>query len=204
MVAITMLIEETEIISTTVIPLGISNLALGLITALIFGCILFVVTYGRQCCDNIKWIIEVYKMNYGKKPEETTIKGKVKTEVPIEAIDKEEIAEIKEEISELSQQIKGILAEIKQIRNTEIENALEGIETAPTEYAMKFEIKRIEYDNAMKILQVTLANMPEAAIAYKKKVNDWIDAAEKKFRKYGPENFIKKVQEIKARRGQAG
>jgi hypothetical protein len=195
----TMLIEEVENLSVTAIYLGISDLALGIIVALIFGCVIFVVKCGKQCRDNVKWIIEICKMNFSKGTKE-----KSKTETSVEESDEEKTAEIKEEISELSQQIKGILAEIKQIRKTEVENALEaGIETAVTEYAMKFELKRIEYDNAMKILQVTLANMPEEAIAYKKKVNDWITAAENKLRRYGPENFIKKVQEIKARRGQA-
>jgi hypothetical protein len=101
----------------------------------------------------------------------------------------------------LSHQIKGILAEIKQIRKTEALNAIEDdIQRASTEYAMKFELKRIEYDNAMKILQVVLSNMPEEAIAYKKKVNDWIAKAQKKFRKYDPEHFSKKVESLKTRR----
>ena len=201
MVAITMFIEETEVISATAIPLGISDLTLGIIAALIFGIVILVVKCGRQFCDNVKWIIEICKMNYGKKTEEKEIKEKVKTEQPVEEIDKEEIAEIQEEISELSQQIKGILAEIKQIRKTEALNAIEDdIQRASTEYAMKFELKRIEYDKAMKILQVVLSNMPEEAIAYRKKVSDWITQAEKKFRKYGPEHFNKKVEALKTRR----
>ncbi len=201
MIAITTHVLESGILSTTIMPLGISDLTLGIIVALIFGSILFVVKCGRQCRDNVKWIIEICKMNYGKKTEEKETEEKVKTEHPVEELDKEEIAEIKEEISELSQQIKAILAEIKQIRNTEALNALEDdIQRASTEYAMKFELKRIEYDKAMKILQVELSNMPEEAIAYKKKVNDWIAKAEKKFIRYNPEYFINKVEALKARR----
>ena len=66
MVAISMPFQEAGIISATAMPLGISDLALGIIVALIFGCILFVVKYGKQCCDNIKWIIDIYKMKKGK------------------------------------------------------------------------------------------------------------------------------------------
>ena len=201
MIAITTHVLESGILSTTIMPLGISDLTLGIIVALIFGSVLFVVKCGRQCRDNVKWIIEICKMNYGKKTEEKETEEKVKTEHPVEELDKEEIAEIKEEISELSQQIKAILAEIKQIRNTKALNALEDdIQRASTEYAMKFELKRIEYNKAMKILQVELSNMPEEAIAYKKKVNDWIAKAEKKFIRYSPEYFINKVEALKAGR----
>ncbi len=78
--------------------------------------------------------------------------------------------------------------------------ALEGdIRTASTEYAMKFELKRPEYDKAMRILQVELANMPEEAVAYHQKVNNWIAKAQEKFNEYSPENFIRKVEAAKAR-----
>ena len=66
MVAISMTFQEASIISATAIPLGISDLALGIIVALIFGCILFIVKYGKQCRDNVIWIIDIYKMNMGK------------------------------------------------------------------------------------------------------------------------------------------
>jgi len=206
MAAISIFVREAGILSATAIPLGISDLTIGIIVALVFGSVLFVVKCGRQCCDNVKWIIEICKMNYCKKTEELEIKGKEtkekkKTETSVEEIDKEQIAEIKEEISELSQQVKGILAEIKQIRKTEALNAIEDdIQRASTEYAMKFELKRIEYDQAMKILQVELSNMPDQAIAYKMKVNDWISKAHKKFRKYSPEHFHKKVESLRAKR----
>ena len=59
MVVISMPFQEAGIISATAIPLGISDLALGIIVALIFGCILFIVKCGKQCCDNIKWIIVI-------------------------------------------------------------------------------------------------------------------------------------------------
>lgn len=196
MVMTTMFIEEAEIIPVTAIYLGISDLALGIIIALIFGCVIFIVKCGKQCRDNVKWIIEICKMNFSKGTKE---KGEMETSV--EESDKEKIAETKEEISELSQQIKGILAEIKQIRKTEVMKALEDdIKTALTEYAMKFELRRPEYDKAMKILQVMLANIPEEDIAYHTKVNQWISKAQKKFEEYAPKNFIQKVEAIKARR----
>jgi MFS superfamily sulfate permease-like transporter len=201
MVAISIPFQEAGIISATAIPLGISDLALGIIVALIFGCILFIVKYGKHCCDNIKWIIDIYKMNKGKG---TGDKGqKPVTESSDEEFSEEEIKEIKEQISILTQQIKAALAEIKQIRKTEALNALENdVRAASTQYAMKFELKRPEYDKAMRILQVTLAKMPEEAVEYNQKVIKWIAKAQKKFGKYSPENFGRKVEAIKAgRRG---
>ena len=95
------------------------------------------------------------------------------------SLDIYDIAEIKEEISSLSQQIKTTLAEIKQMRKTLVMKALEDdIRLASTEYAMKFELKRPEYDKAMSILQVTLTKMPEEAVAYKQKVITWIAKAQ--------------------------
>jgi hypothetical protein len=199
MVAMSIPFLEAEIISATAIPLGISDLALGIIVALIFGCVLFVVKCGKQCCDNVKWIIDIYKMKKGKETG-----GKVPVPVAessVEEFSKEELAEIKEEISNLSQQIKTTLAEIKKIRNTEALNALENdIRAAATEYAMKFELKRPEYDEAMKILQVTLTKMPEEAVVYKQKVIEWIAKAQKKFIEYSPENFARKVESIQTER----
>lgn len=195
MLAILIPVQEAEILA---LPLSMSDLTLGIIVALIFGCIVFVVKCGKQCCDNVKWIIEVCKMNAGKKPQE--LEEKVKAESSDEGLTKEEIEEIKEEISNLSQQIKLVLAEIKQIRNTQILNALEGdIRMAATEYAMKFELKRPEYDKAMRILQVELAKMPEEAVAYKQKVTNWITKAQEKFNGCTPEQFIRKVEAAKAR-----
>ena len=198
MVAISMPIQQTEVLSAITLPLGISDMALGIIVALIFGSIIFVVKYGKQCCDNITWIIDICKMNMGKGTEEK--EEKAKTESSVEELSKEEIAEIKEEISNLSQQIKAILAEIKQIRKTEVLNALEDdIRAASTEYAMKFELKRPEYDKAMRILQVMLAKMPEEGVAYKQKVIEWIAKAKKNFNEYNPENFGRKVKAVKAK-----
>jgi DNA gyrase/topoisomerase IV subunit A len=199
MVAMSIPFLEAEIISATDISLGISELALGIIVALIFGCILFIVKCGKQCCDNVKWIIEICKMNaeQGTKEKEQ----KPIAESSDEELSKEEIAEIKEEISNLSQQIKTTLAEIKKIRKTEALNALENdIRAAATEYAMKFELKRPEYDKAMRILQVTLAKMPEEAVVYNQKIKEWIAKAQKKFNKYSPENFGQKVEAIQAQR----
>ena len=199
MVAISIPFQEAEVISATAIPLGISDLAFGIIAALIFGGFIFIVRYGKQCCESITWIIDTYKMNLGKGAGE---KGeKSNAESSAKEFSKEKIAEIKEQISILSQQVKAILAEIKQIRRTEVLRALEyDINTASTEYAMKFELKRPEYDKAMRILKVTLAKMPEEAVAYNQKVIEWIAKAQKKFGEYSPENFTQKVGAIKARR----
>lgn len=198
MVAISMPIQQTEVLSAITLPLGISDMALGIIVALIFGSIIFVVKYGKQCCDNITWIIDICKMNMGKGTEEK--EEKAKTESSVEELSKEEIAEIKEEISNLSQQIKAILAEIKEIRRTQVLKALEDdINTASTEYAMKFELRRPEYDKAMRILQVMLAKMPEEGVAYNQKVINWIAKAQEKFSEYSPEHFDKKVEAVKAK-----
>jgi hypothetical protein len=198
MVAISMTVQEAEVISATAIPLGISDLALGIIVALIFGSIILVVKYGKQFCDNIKWIIEICKMNMEKETDHKEQKSNA--EFSDEGMSKEEIAEIKEEVSNLSQQIKAILAEIKQIRKIEVLKALEDdVRLASTEYAMKFELKRPEYDKAMRILQVVLAKMPEEAVAYNQKVKNWIAKAQEKFNEYSPENFVRKVEAAKAR-----
>ncbi|MHC4558764.1 MAG: hypothetical protein ACYS80_15845 [Planctomycetota bacterium] len=198
MVAISMTAQQVEILSPITLPLGISDLAFGIIVALIFGCIIFVVKYGKQCCDNIKWIIEICKMNIGKGTEEKEQRSNV--DFSVEELSKKEIAEIKEDISNLSQQIKATLAEIKQIRKTEVLKALEDdIKTASTEYAMKFELKRPEYDKAMRILQVTLAKMPEEGVTYNQKVINWIAKAQEKFNEYSPEHFVRKVEAAKAR-----
>ena len=204
MVAISMTVQQAEVISAAAIPLGISELGLGIIVALIFGGILLVVKYGKPFCDNVKWIIEVSKMNMDKgtgKKEQKLNAGPSVEEVRKEEFSKEDIAEIKEEISSLSQQIKTTLAEIKQMRKTLVMKALEDdIRLASTEYAMKFELKRPEYDKAMSILQVTLTKMPEEAVAYKQKVIHWINKAQKKFIKYNPDRFIQKVEAVKAKR----
>jgi len=198
MVAISITAQQAEIISPITIPLGISEMSIGLIVALIFGCIIFVVKYGKQCCDNVKWIIEICKMNFGKAAE--VKKQKPKVESSDEGLSKEEIEKIKEDISNLSLQIKATLAELKQIRKTQVLKALEDdIRTASTEYAMKFELKRPEYDKAMRILQVELTNMPEEAVAYNQKVKNWIAKAQEKFNEYSPENFIRKVEAARAR-----
>jgi len=194
-----MTVQLTETLSVTALPLGISDMTLGIIVAFIFGCIIFVVKYDKQCCDNVKWIIEICKMNFGKAAEEKEQKSNVDSSV--KEISKEEIAEIKEDISNLSQQIKTTLAEIKQIRKTQILKALEDdIRTASTEYAMKFELKKPEYDKAMRILQVSLVNMPEEAVVYNEKVTEWIAKAQKKFNEYSPEHFVQNVETIRARR----
>ncbi|HUU18941.1 MAG TPA: hypothetical protein VMW72_17450 [Sedimentisphaerales bacterium] len=199
MVAISMPVQEAEVISTTAIPLGISDLTLGIIVALIFGGFVFIVRYGKQCWESVTWIIETCKMNLGKGAGE---KGdRSIAESFVEEFNKEEIVEIKEQISRLSQQIRATLAEIKQIRKTAVKKALEdSIKTASTEYAMKFELKRPEFERAMKVLQIALAKMPEECIVYKQKVINWIAKAQEKFDEYSPDNFVQKVEAIKARR----
>lgn len=195
MIVISMTVQLAEILSVTALPLGISNMALGIIVALIFSCIIFVVRYGKQCCENVKWIIEICKMNFSKGTEENEQKSNVDSSV-------EEL--IKEDISNLSQQIKSILAEIKQTRKNEVLKALEDdIRTASTEYAMKFELKRPEYDKSMRILQVMLAKMPEEAVSYNQKITEWIAKAQEKFNEYSPEHFVQKVEAIRVRGGVA-
>jgi hypothetical protein len=72
--------------------------------------------------------------------------------------------------------------------------------TASTEYGMKFELKRSEFEKEMKVLQVTLAKMPKQAITYRQNTIKWITKAHKKFDKYSPEKFVQKVEAVKSRR----
>jgi len=192
-------VQEVEVISATAMPLGISELTVGIIVALVFGGFAFCIIYGKQCCESIIWIIETLEMNLGKGPGE---KGeRSNAESSVEELSKEEIVKIKRQISRLSQQIRATLAEIKQIRKMAGKKALEdSIETASTEYAMKFELKRPEFEKAMKILKAALAAIPEEGLAYKQKVMKWIVKAQEKFEDYSPENFGKKIEAIKARR----
>ena len=199
MVIISMPVQEAEAISTTAISLGISDMTLGIIVALIFGGFVFIVRYGKQCCESIIWIIDTCKMNLGKKAGE---KGeRANAESSVEEFSKEEIVEIKEQICRLSQQIRATLAEIKQIRKTAVKKALEdSIKTASTEYAMKFELKRPEFEKAREVLKITLAKIPEEGVAYKQKVIKWTAKAQEKFEEYSPDNFGQKVEAVKARR----
>ena len=199
MATISMSVQEAEVISTTAIPLGISNLTFGIIVALIFGGLVFIVRYGKQCCESITWIIDTCKMNLSKEAGEKGARSNAESSV--EEFSKEEIVEIKEQISKLSQQIRATLAEIKQIRKTAVKEALEdSIKTASTGYAMKFELKRPEFEKAMKVLQVALAKMPEEVVAYKQNLIKWIAKAQEKFDEYSPDNFVQKVEAVKARR----
>ena len=191
-------VQETEVISTIAISLGISDLTFGIIVAFIFGGFIFIVRYGKQCCESITWIIDTCKMNLGKgaggKGERSNAESSVEEF-------SEEIVEIKEQISRLSLQIKATLTEIKRIRKTAEQKALEdSIKTASTEYAMKFELKRSEFEKAMKVLQVTLVKMPEEVVAYKQNVIQWIAKAQEKFDEYSPENFVQEIEAVKARR----
>ena len=196
---ISMPVQEVEVILATAMPLGISELTLGIIVALVFGGFVFCIIYGKQCCDSIIWIIETLKMNIGEGAGEK--RERSNAESSFEELSKEEIVNIKRQISRVSQQIRAILAEIKQIRKTAGKKALEySIETASTEYAMKFELKRPEFEKAMKILKAALAEIPEEGVAYKQKVMKWIVKAQEKFEDYSPENFSKKIEAIKARR----
>jgi len=191
-------VQETEVISATAMPLGISELTFGIIVALIFGGLVFIMRYGKQCCESITWIIDTCKMNLGKGAGE---KGeRSNAESSVEELSKETV-KIKKRIHRLSQQIRAILAEIKQVRKTAGKNALEdSIETALTEYAMKFELKRLDFEKEMKVLKVALTKIPEEDVAYKQEVIRWIAKAQEKFEDYSPENFGKEVEAVKARR----
>jgi len=169
-------VQETEVISATAMPLGISELTFGIIVALIFGGLVFIMRYGKQCCESIIWIIDTCKMNLGKGAGE---KGeRSNAESSVEELSKETV-KIKKRIHRLSQQIRAILAEIKQVRKTAGKNALEdSIETALTEYAMKFELKRLDFEKEMKVLKVALTKIPEEDVAYKQEVIRWIAKAQ--------------------------
>ena len=65
---------------------------------------------------------------------------------------------------------------------------------------MKFELKRPEFEKTMKVLQVTLAKMPEEVVAYKQNVIKWIAKSQEKFNEYSPENFVQTIEAVKARR----
>ena len=180
-------------------PLGISELTLGIIVALIFGCFIFVVKYGKQCCESIIWIRDILKMNLGNGAGEKVEKSN--TEFSVEELSREEIVEIEKQISKLSQQVRAILAELKQIREKACKEALEdNIKTASTEYAMKFELKRPDFEKAMKVLIVTITKIPEEGVVNKQKVIKWIAKAQEKFEDFSPENFSKKVEAVKASR----
>lgn len=186
----------------TSIPLAISNLAIGILTAIVFGSIIFVVRYGRQCCDSINWIIEMYRM-YKMNTDVGTRQKEQMSDIgsSVKESSKKEIAEIRRQISILSRQIKAILVEIKKTRRTELLKALKvDANTVSTEYGMKFELKRSEFEKVMKALQVTLAKMPEQAVADRQNTIKWIAKAHKKFEEYSPEKFVQKVEAVKSRR----
>ena len=186
-------------LSATAMPLGISDLTLGIIVALIIGCFIFVVKCGKQCCESIIWIRDILKMNLGNGAGEKVEKSN--TEFSVEALSREEIVEIKKQISKLSQQARAILAELKQIREKACKEALEdNFKIASTEYAMKFELKRLDFEKAIKILIVTITKIPEEGVVNKEKVIKWIAKAQEKFEDFSPENFSKKVEAVKARR----
>ena len=63
---ISMPVQEAEVILATAMYLGISDLTLGIIVALIFGGFVFIMKYGKQCCKSIIWIIDTCKMNLNK------------------------------------------------------------------------------------------------------------------------------------------
>ena len=183
-------------LSATAMPLGISELTLGIIVALILGCIIFIMKYGKQCCDSIIWIRDILKMNLGNGACEKVEKSN--TEFSVEELSREEIVEIKKQISKLSQQVRAILAELKQIRETACKEALEdNIKIASTEYAMKFELKRPDFEKAIKILIVAITKIPEEGVVNKQKVIKWITKAQEKFEDFSPENFSKKVEQFK-------
>ncbi len=76
----------------------------------------------------------------------------------------------------------------------------DNIKIASTEYAMKFELKRPDFEKAMKVLIVTIAKIPEEGVVNKQEVIKWITKAQEKFEDFSPENFNKKVEAVKTRR----
>jgi hypothetical protein len=181
-------LPETGVIATRGAPLGIADLTVGIIVALVLGGFLLILKYGKQCSENVIWFRDVLRMNLGRGTDEKRKKSNV--ECSIEESSSEEIVEIKNQISRSSQQIRAILAEILQIINTTGERALEdNVEAASTQYAMKFELKRPEFEKAMRALKTTLAEIPEEGVVDRQKVNEWIAKAQKKFEDYSPVNF---------------
>jgi hypothetical protein len=195
-------VVEFILVLATSIPLAISNWALGILAALILGSIIFVVRCGRRCRDSVAWIIDVYrryKTDTGVETRQKTHRSDVESFV--EESNTEEIEEIKRQISSLSRQIKAILVEIRKTRRIELLKALKvDANTALTEYGMKFELRRSEFEKAMKVLHVILARMPEQAIAYRQNTIKWIAKAQKKFDEYSPEKFAQKVEAVKSKR----
>ncbi len=175
------------------IALAISNLTLGICAALVLGGVVFVVRYGKQCCESVAWIREMCRTAKGQQPLNEEASPDV--ERPVEELDKEEIAEIKDQISTLSRQIKAILVEIKKMRDAELQNAAEGDPNLVlTEYAMKWEVRRVEFDRAIKALEAVLQRMPKQAVAYRQDTITWIAKARKKLAKCSPEELLRRIK----------
>jgi hypothetical protein len=54
---------------------------------------------------------------------------------------------------------------------------------------MKFELKRPEFEKAMRALKAALAEIPEDGMVDRQEVSEWIVKAQKKFEEYSAVNF---------------
>ncbi len=65
---------------------------------------------------------------------------------------------------------------------------------------MKFELKRSEFEETPRALEITLAKMPEQAVSYRNKTLNWIAGARKKLDDCNPEEFAQKIRSVKSKR----
>lgn len=182
--------------SVTNIPLAISNLTLGIGAAFVLGGVILFVKYGRQCRDNIAWIMEMCKNARGaERPDEAQ---QPDADSSVDELSKVEIDEIQGEISNRSRQVKAILVEIKKMRDAELPNALEGDSNLVlTEYAMKWEVRRVEFEKAIRAMEAAIHRMPGQAVAYRQDTVAWIARARNKLEKCSPEELLRRVKAAK-------
>lgn len=177
--------------TVTNIALAVSNLTLGIGAALVLGGVVLFMTYGKQFRESIAWIMEMYRSAKGQQLREESPNA----EGPVEELDKDEIAEIKEQISTLSKQIKSILVDIKKTRDAELLTAIEGdANIVITDYAMKWEFRKAEFDKAVQAMEAAMRRMPEQALAYRQDTIAWIARARKKCDKCSPEELVRKIR----------
>jgi len=180
---------------TNTVP-AISNFTVGICAALVLGGVVFIVRYGRQCCESVVWIMEMCRSAKG--PQALQEEQRSDAERPVEELDRDEILELKSEISAGSKQIKAILVEIKKTRDAELMKALEGdANLALTDYGMKWEVKRVEFEKAMRVMEAALSELPEQAVAYRRNTTAWIAKAREKFDKCTPEELARRIKAAK-------
>jgi len=179
-------------VAVTSIALAVSNLTLGIGAALVLGGVVLFMTYGKQFRESIAWIMEMYRSAKGQQLLEEESSN---AEGPVEELDKDEIAEIKEQISTLSKQTKSILVDIKKTRDAELLKAIEGdANIVITDYAMKWEFRKAEFDKAVQAMEAATRRMPEQALAYRQDTIAWIARARKKCDKCSPEELVRKIR----------